>query len=309
MHILVVDDSHVTRTLVADLIVGMGHVPALAENGKQGVDYVKHHDVDLILMDVEMPELNGFDATRAIRAHQQDNWFPIIFLTAKTDDDSYAQCIEAGGDAYLPKPINPVRLQLQISAMERIYTMRKKLQTAQTELIKLNEKLHYFSFFDQLTGLVNRRNFDDTLAREFKLAQREKVPLSLLMCDIDYFKAYNDSYGHIEGDKCLKAVAEVIAGTINQTTDLACRFGGEEFTVILPKNNLAGARQHAEKIRQAVQMKKIPHQGSQVSEYVSLSLGVATYTGQFKSKNELIKAADDALYQAKKYGRNRVEIY
>ncbi len=189
MQILVVDDSLVIRRLVAEIIIDMGHIAVLAENGRQALDYVRQHeDVDLILMDVEMPEMNGFEATVAIRAFQQENWFPIIFLTAKADDNSYADCINAGGDAYLAKPINPVRLNLQIAAMERIYLMRKKLQAAQIELLKLNESLQYLSFFDQLTGLANRRNFDETLTREFKLALRQKEPLSLFMCDIDYFK-------------------------------------------------------------------------------------------------------------------------
>lgn len=306
MHILVVDDSHSIRSFVAKLIAEMGHEAAQAENGQQALDYVKQHDVDLVLMDVEMPVMDGFTATKAIRDFQQENWFPIIFLTGKSDDESYAECINAGGDAYLPKPINPVRVTLQISAMERIYSMRKKLQKAQAELIKLNENLRYLSFFDQLTGLANRRNFDTTLDREFKLAQRDRTPLSLIMCDIDFFKAYNDHYGHLEGDRCISKVAKAIGGEMQSSSDLACRYGGEEFSLILPKNNLASARTLAENIRCAVQKIQIPHQGSKVSEHVSLSLGVATYTGQFKSLDELVRAADDALYQAKKNGRNQV---
>lgn len=132
MKVLVVDDSQVIRTLVSSIITKMGHVVVLAENGKEGLLHIKQHeDVDLVLMDVEMPELNGFEATQAIRAFQKDNWFPVIFLTVKTDDESYEQCIKAGGDAFLSKPFSPTRLELQIIAMERIYVMRKKLQRAQ----------------------------------------------------------------------------------------------------------------------------------------------------------------------------------
>lgn len=308
MQILVVDDSLVIRLLVSEIITNMGHIAVLAENGRQALEYVQGHDVDLILMDVEMPKMNGFEATMAIRVFQGENWIPIIFLTGNADDNSYVECINAGGDAFLAKPINPVRLKLQIAAMERIYLMRKKLQAAQMELLQLNESLKYLSFFDQLTGLANRRNFDETLAREFKLASRQKQPLSLFMCDVDYFKLFNDSNGHIEGDHCLVEVAKAIGVIMSRPGDLACRYGGEEFTLILPCTNLQGARCLAEKLCHAVHDLRISHRASKVSEFVSLSIGVSIYNGQFKSVDELIKAADDALYQAKQKGRNRFEI-
>lgn len=173
-------------------------------------------------------------------------------------------------------------------------------------MIKLNEEFKYLSFFDQLTNLANRRNFDETLEREFKLAQRQKLPLALFMCDIDYFKLYNDAYGHIAGDKCLSEVAQIIKGVLHRPSDLVCRYGGEEFAVILPNTHLANARNIADKICQAVQAAKIVHASSKASENVSLSIGIATYTGQFKSVSEFIRAADEALYQAKNNGRNCV---
>ncbi len=308
MRILVVDDSKAIRQLVAECVKSMGHEVVFAENGCESLEFVKQNRVDLILMDVEMPDMNGLDATKAIRDLKQDDWFPIIFLTTRVDDDAFTDGILAGGDAYLPKPLNPLRLQLTIVAMERIYSIRQKLLKAQQQLLVVNKELKKLSLFDQLTGLANRRNFDQTLFKQYGLATRNKSPLSVIICDIDYFKIYNDSYGHQQGDECLTVVAQTIASVLKRPTDLACRYGGEEFTIILPDTNLQGGRNVAETIRLAVLEKNIPHDGSKVMPCITLSLGVATYNGQFKTDEAITKAADDALYRAKEHGRNRVEF-
>jgi len=308
MKVLIVDDSKAIRLLVAECITSLGHTVVHLETGADAVDYVQDNTVDLIMMDVEMPGINGFEATQKIRDIKQDDWFPIIFLTTKIDDESYEQGILAGGDAYLAKPINPLRLQLQITAMERIYKTRRKLQIAQQELLEANKNLLHLSMFDQLTKLANRRHFDETLDKQFKLAKREKKPLSVIICDIDFFKVYNDNYGHQKGDECLATVAKALQESVSRSTDLACRYGGEEFTFVLPDTNLSGAKVFAEKVRSAVAALAINHAGSTVEPFVTLSLGVATYNGQFKSGDEITKAADGALYRAKEQGRNRVEI-
>lgn len=293
--------------LVAECLKTLGHEVFYAENGAECLQFVADNIVDLILMDVEMPGLNGVEATKAIRELKKDDWFPIIFLTTHSDDDSFANGILAGGDAYLLKPLNPLRLQLTVIAMERIYNMRQKLYSTQKQLQQANLDLERLSLFDQLTGLANRRNFDNTLERQFAWARRNKSPLSVVICDVDFFKIYNDQYGHQQGDECLTQVAQVIASQVKRPIDLACRYGGEEFTVILPETNRQEALVVAEAIRQAIFDKNIPHAGSRVADKVSMSLGVATYTGQFKNGPEITKAADNALYQAKERGRNRVE--
>ena len=308
MKILVVDDSKAIRQIVAECIKTLGHSVENAENGEQCLEFLQHNEVDLILMDVEMPGINGLDATKAIRDAKKSDWFPIIFLTSHTDDESFTSGILAGGDAYIAKPLNPLRLQLTIIAMERIYVMRQKLQQAQLELESANRKLEHLSYHDQLTGLANRRHYDDTLESQFGLAKRNKSPLSLIICDIDYFKLYNDAYGHQQGDHCLMQVAELIKNNTQRPTDLACRYGGEEFTVILPDTNLVGARAVAEKLRQQIFASNIPHSASKVANCVSLSLGVTTYSGQYKAATEVTKFADAALYKAKEAGRNCVEI-
>lgn len=308
MKILVVDDSKVIRQIVSECISTMGHDVSFAENGRQCFEFVMQHRVDLVLMDIEMPMMNGLEATKDIRNHLSDDWFPIIFLTMHTDDDSFAEGILAGGDAYLPKPINPLRLQLTITAMERIYLMRKRLFEAQEKLQLANEKLEQLSFYDQLTGLANRRQFDMALTQQYALSRRNKSSLTLIMCDIDYFKKYNDHYGHQQGDQCLATVAKCIATVIKRPGDLACRYGGEEFGIILPDTHLQGGRNLAEQIRLAVSDKCLPHVGSTVGQTLTLSLGIATFNGQYASTDELIKAADDALYVAKDQGRNRVVV-
>lgn len=307
MRILVVDDSKAIRHVVGEWLKSMGHDIVYSASGDQSLAYVAVHDVDLILMDVEMPGMTGVEATKAIREFKKDDWFPIIFLTSHSDDDSFTNGILAGGDAYLSKPLNPLRMQLTVIAMERIYAMRQKLQKAQRELEAANQELERLSFSDQLTGLANRRNFDAVLNTQFALAKRNKSPLSLIICDIDFFKKYNDAYGHPQGDNCLAQVAKLIKWHARRPTDLACRYGGEEFAVILPDTGLQGARQIADNIRQSVNDSKIMHAESKTSAFVSLSLGVATYLGQFKLAPHLTQAADEALYKAKEQGRNRVE--
>ncbi len=309
MRVLVVDDSKVIRMLVAECANTLGHEVIHTEGGDEAIEYIKENEVDLILMDVEMPGKNGFETTLEIRQVCPDEWFPIIFLSTKHDDDSFANGILSGGDAYMLKPINPLRLQLTITALERIYVMRQKLHKAQKELLVANKELEKLALYDQLTGLANRRNFDETLSRQFKLAQRNKTAISVIICDIDFFKLYNDSYGHQKGDQCLAEVAQALGSIAVRPTDKACRYGGEEFTLVLPETNLEGGLKVGEKLIQAVLAKKIKHEASKVAEFVTMSCGLATHTGQFEHMDELVKAADDALYAAKENGRNRLESH
>jgi len=307
MKVLVVDDSKSIRAVLAQCISALGHDILNAENGEQAVQRIKENDIDLMLVDIEMPGINGYETTQQIRAIDGLEWFPIIFLSSKQDDDSFANAILAGGDAYLSKPVNSLQLQLTITAMERIYTVRQQLHKAQEELKVINKELKEMALFDKLTGLANRRNFDESLEIQFRLAKRQKIPLSLIICDIDFFKKYNDTYGHQQGDDCLIEVAKGITLIPDRPTDKACRYGGEEFVVILPDTDLQGSLQVAENIRKAVIDKKIPHAKSSISDFVTLTLGVVTYIGQFKSLEQVLKAADDALYRAKNKGRNRIE--
>ncbi|MEY4717591.1 MAG: hypothetical protein RL563_209 [Pseudomonadota bacterium] len=306
MKILVVDDSKVIRQMVSECLKPLGHEVVYAENGQEAVDFVAAQNVDLVFMDVEMPCLDGLSATRAIRDLKKNDWFPIVFLTSLSDDESFVQGILSGGDAYLTKPINPVRLQVTVIAMERIYQMRQKLHKTQSELQRANKELEQLSFMDQLTGLSNRRHFDFYIEKQFVFSRRSHSPLSLIMCDVDAFKDYNDSYGHLQGDACLKEVAKFLKSQLRRTNDLACRYGGEEFALILPDTDLPAAATMAEAIREDIVQARLPHKASKQEGYLTLSLGVACHDGQYRFSSDLIKTADDALYKAKQQGRNRV---
>lgn len=307
MKILVVDDSQTIRQRVAECLEEMGHEVAYAENGAESLQYVADHDVDLILMDVHMPYLGGFEATKAIRELKKADWFPIIFLTVHDDDQSFVEGILAGGDAYLHKPINDARLRYTVIAMERIYVMRRKLQKTRQELQQARQELECLALRDQLTGLGNRRHFDNNLSMHFALSLRTKAPLSLLICDIDHFKNFNDALGYPQGDVCLAEVARLIGGQLERNGDLVCRYGGEEFVALLPETPLQEARALAEKIRQQVFDTNMMR-GQTGTQRVSISLGLASHVGQYKSAHDLLDAADAALSLAKQNGRNRVEI-
>lgn len=305
MKILVVDTDKVSRMVVEQCISVLGHETIHAENGRNGLVYAKENNVDLIFMDEEMSDINAPVATRVIRTLKNDDWIPIIYLTTRSESEFYRHGMLAGADAYLQKPLNPSFLQLQINAMERFANMRKRLQ-AQEALVKANQYLIRLAMIDQITGLGNRRNFEKMLLREFNLAKREKESMTLLMCDVDLFKDYNDFYGHQEGDNCLRQIAGAISETITRPADLACRFGGDEFSVILPRTDLPGSLRIAEKIRLAVYNRDILINDLK-EKRVTLSIGLAHYNGQYKNLDELIRAADAALYKAKKKGRNRIE--
>jgi diguanylate cyclase (GGDEF)-like protein len=305
MKILVVDTDKISRMVVEECISVLGHETVHAENGKNGLAYAKENNIDLIFMDEEMSDIKAPIATKEIRTIKKDDWIPIIYLSNRSESEFYSQGMLAGADAYLQKPLNPSFLQLQISAMERITVMRKKL-LAQETLVKANQYLIKIAMIDQITGLGNRRNFEKMMLREVNLAKREKESMALLMCDIDLFKLYNDTYGHQEGDNCLKQIADAISETVTRPGDLACRYGGDEFAVILPRTDLAGSLRMAERIRQSVYNKDLIIAPSKDLR-VTLSIGLAHYNGQYRNLEELIKAADQALYKAKKKGRNRIE--
>lgn len=305
MKILIVDTDKISRMIVEQCVSALGHETHHADNGKYGIAYAKENNIDLILLDDEMPDINGTIATKVIRSFKKDDWIPIIFLTTKSDEEFYSHGMLAGADAYLQKPINPYHLQLQVTAMERLSIMRKKL-LAQRKLVKANQYLVKIAMIDQLTGLGNKRNFDQMMNREFNLAKREKESTSLLMCDLDFFRVYNDRYGAQEGDNCLQKVAETIADALTRPADLVCRYGTDEFAVILPRTDTSGGVRVAEKIRQAVYDTNLSL-SSPKELRITMSIGVSSFNGQYKNVEEFIKAADDALYKAKTGGRNRVE--
>jgi diguanylate cyclase (GGDEF)-like protein len=298
MDILVVDDSRVIRELVIAYVEGIDHKAVGAKDGNEALELLHHQKFDLVMMDVEMPGINGFETTRRIRAYLGEQWIPIVFLSSNFSADHFVEGIDAGGDAYLPKPVNGPVLQSMVRAMGRIAVMQEKLAEANRELERLSQ-------VDPLTNLMNRRGLYLAIGREWGRASREHSPLSLIMLDVDSFKPYNDNYGHLRGDSCLKMIAKAVQSALLRPADIVARYGGEEFVILLPGTAIEGAVQVAERVRQAVENERLEHAFSKVASYVTVSLGVASKGATEIVPDDLIGLADKRLYKAKESGRNR----
>ena len=301
MNVLIVDDSDFIRKLVAKCISNEGYTPLIASGAKEALKILNKQAVDLILMDVEMPYMNGFELTQLIRK-RSENWIPIIFLTSKTEDKYLAQGIESGGDDYLGKPIKEIVLAAKLKAMSRIVDMKSELNEA-------NEKLLMLTQTDTLTGLVNRRGMRLAIKNIWEESLAKRDAFCVVFMDIDYFKHFNDGYGHQEGDKKLKQVATIIVDNIRQDTDIAVRYGGEEFILILPSIDLQGAIRVIHKIQDKLSCEQLPHAFRPDNvEVVTMSFGVSS-SDLSTNISELIQQADAAMYKAKELGRNTYVNY
>jgi diguanylate cyclase (GGDEF)-like protein len=306
MKVLIVDDSPTIRAALRTLVEQMGHSVIDAEDGSKGLATYRDSRPDLVLIDVVMPVMDGYDAARQMRQIRPDEWIPIIFLSSKEADQDLDRAIEAGGDDYLVKPVSFVVLNAKIRALQRIEATRVKLLDTSRELAAANRELENLSRQDGLTGIANRRYFDSYLLTEMKRASRERQPLSLILADVDYFKAYNDYYGHQAGDDCLRQVASALKSVGKRPADLAARYGGEEFAIVLPATMLEGAVDVARSLARTIEGMAIAHVRSGVADKISLSQGVASLVpGNDTMPESIIELADQALYQAKQQGRNR----
>ncbi|WP_085316494.1 diguanylate cyclase domain-containing protein [Derxia lacustris] len=292
MTVLVVDDQSAVRAALRALLSQMGHQVLEADGAEEALRSFSQHRPDLVLLDVEMPGHDGLWIARALRAAEPDGWTPIIFLSGRRHDIDLWQGIAAGGDDYLVKPASPMVLAAKLRVMERLTLMRRRL-------VELSES-------DALTGLRNRRAFDARLAEEIAAARRERSPITLMLCDVDCFKAYNDALGHPAGDRCLTAIAKLLAQAAQRPRDSVARYGGEEFALILPGTPRAGAASFACKLEQAMAQARLPHPRSVVGPRVTLSGGmVSCLPDDTLTPARLVAAADEALYAAKAQGRDR----
>src|SRR5262245_36432868 len=234
MKVLIVDDSPTIRVALRGLVQRMGHSVLEAGDGSEALKIYAEDRPDLVLIDVVMPVMDGYDAARQMRESRPDEWVPIIFLSSKEADQDLDRAIEAGGDDYLVKPVSFVVLNAKIRALQRIESTRAKLLETSRDLASANRELENLSRQDGLTGIANRRHFDAYLLTEIKRAARDREPISLILADVDYFKAYNDCYGHQAGDDCLRQIASALKTVGKRPADLAARYGGEEFAMVLP---------------------------------------------------------------------------
>ncbi len=292
--VLIVDDSPVNIQMLGQLLKDEWNVK-VATNGKTALNIATSEDPpDLILLDVMMPEIDGYKICQILKASDDTKDIPIIFVTAMSQQEDEAKGLELGAIDYITKPYNISIVKARVRNHLELKHYRDLLKDA--------------SLIDGLTGIPNRRRFDEVLKSEWKRAFRDKKPISVLMADIDYFKRYNDHYGHLEGDECLKRVAECLQNTLKRPADLAARFGGEEFVGILPATTAEGALKIAETYRESVEALQVEHQESPISDYVTISVGVATIMpSEEQGEEKLVRRADDALYEAKEAGRNQVK--
>lgn len=321
INILIVDDRQDNLLVLESLLENMECNIIKATSGNEALSLMLDYEFAVVLLDVQMPDMDGFETAELMRMNSKTRYVPIIFVTAISKEQ---KCIfkgyEIGAVDYLFKPIEPIILQSKVKVFLELYN-QKKLLEEQAKLLKLkiqelselketNFKLESLSTLDGLTGIGNRRSFDNYMNMSLKGAVRSEKPISLIMADIDFFKNYNDNYGHLQGDECLIKVAKSIFSSIKRPLDFAARYGGEEFAVILPETDAEGARVIAEIIRKNIENLKIIHEYSAVAPYITLSLGIAAIVpGVSYSISEFIEKADKALYNSKLKGRNRVSIY
>lgn len=264
----------------------------MATGGEQAIEVCKALLPDLILLDVVMEGMDGHEVCRRLKADPLTQDIPIIFLSANGEEDDEAIGLELGAVDYIGKPFNPM-------------IVRARVKTHLT-LKRQGDYLRSMAMLDGLTGVANRRKLEARLEAAWSQACRDNGPLSLIMIDVDYFKKYNDHYGHQRGDQCLRRLAMALAATLNRPYDLLARYGGEEFACLLPDTDLAGAERVAQKMLAAVAELRIEHLASDVGPQVSLSLGVATVLASARlTPQELLRRADEQLYLAKAGGRAR----
>jgi len=305
MKILIIDDSKIERIIIRSYLQHLDHEVFDAENGETGIAMFAECNPDIVLLGVVMVGINGYQVAAQIREKFTD-WVPIIFLSGKTAPEDIMVGIKAGGDDYLPKPIIKQILIAKMAAMERIAVMRAQLLQTTKKLEIANEELERLATLDGLTGIANRRHLDITVAKELARAQRYAQPLTFIIADIDFFKKYNDHYGHIQGDECLKAVASILDNSLRRPSELVARYGGEEFCMLLPNTGIENAKLVAEKLVNAVRSLEFRHEGIDEHAIVTMSFGVMSLIpSRDLTVKELMLQADEKLYQAKENGRDQ----
>ena len=324
MKILVVDDSPFICHFIKDTLAKAGHKDVIfADSAFEAFEYLgldnpsKGEKISLVLMDFIMEGLDGIDACTRIKSKEHLKDIPLIMITGKTEDKYLKAAFNAGAMDFITKPLSQVVLVARVNSalmlkqeMDRCKTREEELLGVTRLLEEANTKLQELSSIDGLTGIANRRLFDQFIEKEWKRALRYSRPLSLVMIDIDVFKAFNDSYGHLAGDDCLRQVAQALQDGTKRPGDLVARYGGEEFAVILPEIETDNALIFAETLRLIVESLNINHAYSTVCNIVTASLGVATMVPhRLTSPKILIDHADKALYFAKQNGRNQVQAY
>lgn len=311
--VLVVDDQATLRALLTAELRRAGVTNVIdAANGKAALEMFKTHRPDLVLLDVCMPEHDGYWVARELRKMEVGDWTPIIFLSSLDTELDVWRGIEAGGDDYLIKPVKPIVLVAKIRAMQRLLGMRRRLVALSTQLHQTQQKLNEASDtpvtrkLDPLTGLVGREEFDDVLYTEIETARKEQKPLTLMLCDLDYFSAYNEALGQEQGDACLREIGKLLKEVCLRPNDMAFRYEGGQFALILPNTPKSGAMTFARAMSGMLRKRNLPNPGSPLGGRLTLSGGITTCVPESNTSTEsMVMRADESLYTAKAQGRER----
>ena len=289
--VLVIDDQPINIRTVHHALA-QEHEILMATSGAAGVDACRQHQPDLVLLDLVMPDMSGIDVAQRLKADPLTQAIPIIFVTASTDSEEESACWEAGAVDFVTKPFNAM-------------TLRRRVQV-HLALKRQAEMLQRMAYIDGLTEIPNRRYFNERFAAEVMRARREGSKLTLMLADVDFFKRYNDHYGHQAGDDCLRQVAAAFRRAMRRPADFAARYGGEEFAVLAPGAGSGAAQKLADALRREVHALALPHAASSAAAIVTVSIGVVSVdTWRSQDVDALLREADVQLYRAKEQGRDR----
>ena len=309
MRILVAEDDTTARLIIEATVTSLGHECIMATSGEEAWRLFETADVEVVISDRMMPGMDGLELCRRIRASNKEAYTYFIFLTILDERPDVVSGMEAGADDYLVKPLDAVELKLRMLVASRVTALHRRLFHQSEELAQLNHRLFDQSRTDSLTKLGNRLRLSEDLDTIGAQADRYDRRYCAIMCDVDYFKAYNDGEGHLAGDKVLQVVARTLVST-SRAGDQIYRYGGEEFLILLPEQDLTAGVTAANRFRQAIEEMAIPHDGNPSNGVVTISAGVASFRGgEPKSIQAWLNEADTALYRAKQQGRNCVEAH
>jgi len=335
--ILIVDDTHANLRLLSGILSEQGYNVRPATNGAHALTAARAEAPDLILLDIKMPEMSGYEVCEQLKADERTRDVPVVFISALSETFDKIKAFSLGAVDYITKPFQyeevlarvkthltlrrqQQQIQQQNDALEAknaaVLELNTQLQQeilerrrAENALENANRELQRLASLDGLTQIANRRRFDEYLQHECRRMSREHLPLSIILCDIDYFKLYNDSYGHQAGDECLRRVAQCLLRSSKRPTDLVARYGGEEFSLILSNTDQEGAMHVARRLQQEMERVRLQHAQSPVKPYITLSIGVSSSIPSLGLLPErLVEAADNALYDVKRQGRNGIRF-
>ena len=325
-NLLVVDDNPDNLRVLSTMLERQGHQVRKALDGSMAITAVRSLPPDLILLDIKMPGISGYEICSLLKSEPRTQQIPIIFISVLRDVDDIVKAFMVGGVDYITKPFKLEEVLARVSYQLMIQHLQAQLQEqnqqlrvqnqhlqqeilartqAEIALQKMNQRLQTLACTDSLTEIANRRYFDEYFHQMWLQMARDRKPLSLILCDLDYFKSYNDTYGHLAGDTCLRISAQAIAQALRRPGDLVGRYGGEEFAVVLPDTDLDGATQVARNIHSEFERLELPHERSPINKSVTCSMGISSQIPYYLlSPEALLSAADQALYRAKQTGRN-----